>query len=128
MAFLELLTDGGWEGLKRPSLTKICHTYPTMMKLGNYTLPKEDPKIWIMWHTPWILCRSGFFHRKSANFAISRNTDIDCILTQFQDLITFFDSLKIVLINMVTILMMSTKLATLGLLKIKVFWNKFMVS
>ena len=65
--------------------------------------------------------RSGFFHRKSANFAISRNTDIDCILTQFQDLITFFDSLKIVLINMVTILMMSTKLATLGLLKIKVF-------
>ena len=64
---------------------------------------------------------SAFFHRKSANFAISRNTDIDCILTQFQDLITFFDSLKIVLINMVTILMMSTKLATLGLLKIKVF-------
>ena len=25
-------------------LPKICHTYPTMMKLGSYTLPKEDPK------------------------------------------------------------------------------------
>ena len=30
----------------------------------------------------------------------------------------------IVLINMVTILMMSEKLTTLGLLKIKVIWNK----
>ena len=27
-----------------PPLTKICHTYPTKMKLGSYTLPKEDPK------------------------------------------------------------------------------------
>ena len=25
-------------------LPKICHTYPTMMKLGSYTLPKEDPE------------------------------------------------------------------------------------
>ena len=28
---------GGWQ-------PKICLTYPTMMKLGSYTLPKEDPK------------------------------------------------------------------------------------
>ena len=34
------------------------------------------------------------------------------------------ESLKVVLINMVAILMMSTKLATLGFLEIKVFWNK----
>ena len=33
-------------------------------------------------------------------------------------------SLNIVLINMVTILMMSAKMAALGLLKINVFWNK----
>ena len=32
--------------------------------------------------------------------------------------------MKIVLINMVSVLMISAKLATLGLLKIKVFWNK----
>ena len=31
-------------GPKRPDLPKICHTYPAMMKLGSYTLPKEDPK------------------------------------------------------------------------------------
>ena len=27
-----------------PPLHKICHTYPKMMKLGSYTLAKEDPK------------------------------------------------------------------------------------
>ena len=36
----------------------------------------------------------------------------------------FLESLKIVLINMVTILMMSTKKATLGLLEITVFRSK----
>ena len=35
-----------------------------------------------------------------------------------------FESLKVVLINMVAILMMSAKLATLGFLNIKVFWKK----
>ena len=35
-----------WRGAKRPPspLPKICHSYPTMMKLGSYTLPKEDPE------------------------------------------------------------------------------------
>ena len=37
---------------------------------------------------------------------------------------TFLESLKIVLINMVTILMMSAEMVTPGLLKITVFWNK----
>ena len=27
-----------------PPLPKICHKYPTMMKLGTVILPKEDPK------------------------------------------------------------------------------------
>ena len=35
----------------------------------------------------------------------------------------FFESLKVVLKNMVTISMMSAKMATPGLLKIKGFWN-----
>ena len=37
---------------------------------------------------------------------------------------TFFEPLEIVLINMAIILKMSAKMATLGLLKVKVFWNK----
>ena len=61
-------------GQKGP-LPKICHEYPTMMKLG------EDPKnIWITWHNPWVLLTSEFFYRKSADLVISRNTDIDYIL------------------------------------------------
>ena len=40
---------------------------------------------------------------------------------QFLILLTFFESLKIFLINMLTFLMTSAKLATPGLLKIKVF-------
>ena len=63
------------------------------------------------------------FHRKPANFAISRNTDIDCILIHNFSL-TFFECLKIIMIKMVTVLMMSAKVGTLVLLKIKVLKNK----
>ena len=38
----------------------------------------------------------------------------------------FFESLKIVLINMVTILLMLAKMATLGLVEIKVFLKNVM--
>ena len=31
-------------GAKRPFHPKICHTYPTMMKLGSYSLPKKIQK------------------------------------------------------------------------------------
>ena len=41
--------------------------------------------------------------------------------TQFLIFVTFFESLKIVLINIVTILRMPAKMATLGLLEIRVF-------
>ena len=41
--------------------------------------------------------------------------------TKFLILLSFLESLKIVLIKKVTILMMSTKLATSGVLKITVF-------
>ena len=39
-------------------------------------------------------------------------------------LLTFFKSLNIFLINMATVLMISAKMTTPGLLQIKVFWNK----
>ena len=104
----------------------MCHTYLAMMKLGSYTLPKTDPKnIWITWDIPWVLLTSAIFHQKSANFAISRNKCIDCIFdTKFSVLLTFLESFKIVLIRKVTIFMMSAKMATPGLLKITIFWNK----
>ena len=44
--------------------------------------------------------------------------------TEFLIILDFLHSLKICLINLVIILMMSAKMATQGLLKITVFWNK----
>ena len=65
-----------------PSLKTI--TICSTMKLGSFSLPKEDPKnMWITWHIPWILLTSAFIHWKSAIFAISRNADIDSILIHY---------------------------------------------
>ena len=113
-------------GGKKPPLPKMCHAYLTMMKLGSYTLPKTDPKnIWITWDIPWVLVTSGILHQKSANFAISRKYMYRLHFdTKFLVLLTFLESLKIVLIRKVTIFMISAKMATPGLLKITIFWNK----
>ena len=68
-------------GGEKPPLPKICHTYPTMIKLGTVIpYPKKIQKIYESRDTQGVLLTSEFFYRKSANFAISRNTDIDCIL------------------------------------------------
>ena len=67
-------------GQKGP-LPKICHTYPTVMKLGTVIpYPKRSKKYMNLVTLPLSSAEISIFHRKSANFAISRNTDIDCIL------------------------------------------------
>ena len=70
-----------WEGrAKKAPLPKICHTYPTMMKLGTLiTYQKKIQKIYKLRDT---LLESAIFW-KSVNFAVSRNTDIDCILMHY---------------------------------------------
>ena len=82
------MQDGLFRGILRmgrakyPPPSKICHTYPTMMKLGT-VIPylKKIQKIYEWCYTPPEFCwHQHFFHQKSANFVISRNTDIDCIL------------------------------------------------
>ena len=103
-------------GAKRVHLPKICHTYPIMMKLG----PKEDPKnIWITWHTPWVLLTSAFLHGKSANLLYQ---EIHLHIA-FWFIISIYFNFYWIFIdcfnNMVKILMMSPKMATPGLLKIK---------
>ena len=98
---------------------KICHTYSTMIKFGTVIpylqkIQKYMTQLLISAYIcilPW----------KSAIFVISRNTDTDCTLIVISNSNFFFESLKVVSINMVAILMMSAKLATLGLHKIKVF-------
>ena len=98
-----------------PSLLKICHSYPTMMTLGIVIpyLKKVQKNKFKSLDTRCAEI-SILFHQKSANFAISRNTDTDCILTlhcifhlhcRLHFALTSFESLKILLINMVTTLM-----------------------
>ena len=109
----------GWA--KRSPSLKSAHISDNDKTWHSYTLLKEDPKnIWITWHLPWVLLIWAFFQRKSANFAILQNTDRLHFGASFLILLTFFESLKIVLINMVTIFMMSAKMAALSLHKIKV--------
>ena len=75
----------GWSSPPPPkkNLSHISYNDETWHSYTSYTLPKNDPKnIWITWHTPWVPLTSAIFHWKSANFAISRNTCIDCILIQ----------------------------------------------
>ena len=42
MGFFGAADDEG--GAIKAPFPKICDTYPTMMKPGSYTLPKEDPR------------------------------------------------------------------------------------
>ena len=117
-----LLTDGGD---KRSTLPKICHTYSKMMKLGTVIpyLKKTQKYMNYVTH-PLISDDIIIFHWKSVNFAIKNYRCRLCFGPQFLILLTFFESLKI----MVTILIMSAKLAALGLLKIRYFEIKFMTS
>ena len=68
-------------GGKKPSpqnLSRLSYNDETWL---SYTLPKENSKnLWITWHTFCVLLTSAFLYQKLGNLALSRNTDIDCIL------------------------------------------------
>ena len=96
-AFLRLLTDEG-EGGKNVHPSKICHTFPTMMKLGTgisylkKTYKSRDTPLEFCWHQQFSTSR------KSAIFVIPRNTDIACILIHnFKGLKVVSQVLKVVL-------------------------------
>ena len=63
--------------LPTPSLKSVAHILQ-WWNLAQLYLTKERPKKCIN-HVkqPWVLLASTFFHKKSANFATSRNTGID---------------------------------------------------
>ena len=98
-----------------------------MMKFGKVKLyVNKIQKIYINHVThPLISADISIFSPETDNFGYIKKCRYRLHFnTKFLILLTFFESLKVVLINMVAILMMSAKLATLGLLKIKIFRNK----
>ena len=108
-------TAHGWGGEQKvPTLKPVTHH--TMMKFGT-VLPYHK-KLYIYIYesrdTPLAFC--WYQHFFTGNQLI--------LLYEEIQLKTFFEFLKTVLTSMVTILMMSAKMPTLGLLKTKVFWNK----
>ena len=93
---LELLNinsiqDGSFRGCSRMgvgpkgTLPKMCRTYPAKIKLCmviNYL--KKTKKIYGSQDSPLRFCwHQHFFRRKSENFALSENTNIDCILVHY---------------------------------------------
>ena len=113
----------GGGGQKDPTLPKICHTYPTMMKLDSYTLPIDDAEnIRITWQSPWVLLTSAFLPKISKFCYIKKYWYRLHFDTLFPILLTVLEIFF--LISLVKILMMSAKMATPSLLEIMVFWNK----
>ena len=104
---------------------QICYTYPTIMKFVT-VIPHLKKIQKYMNHVTHPL--------SSIDISISLEISKFCYIKKYRHglpfdtffliLLTFLESLNIFLINMVTILMMSAKLAKRNLLKIKVFWNK----
>ena len=60
-----------------------------------------------MWHNPWLILTSLLFLPESSKFVL-----------------TFIESTKVALVNMISIFTMSTKLATQSLVKIKWLGNE----
>ena len=79
MGFLEAAL--GTKGSESPPLHENFHTCPEIMKLGT-VIPylKTIQKIYQSMTHPLSSGDISTFFRKSTNFAISRNTDIYCIL------------------------------------------------
>ena len=90
---------------------KLITVIPYVKKIQKY-----------MNHVTHHLSSAGIsiFQRKSENFAMSRNTDMNCILTRNFFFFNFFFLFFKDCFDKHGY-MMSAKMATLGLLKIKVF-------
>ena len=115
----------GWKA-KVPHFSKICHTYPTTMNPGT-VLPclKKTPKKYRSPNTPFEFCQHQNFFTRNQQTLLYQEIQIlipfwYIIFNYFNFFCVFKDKF---LINMVITLMMSVKVANLGLLKIKAFLN-----
>ena len=75
-------------------------------------------------HTTWVFLKSACFHQKSANFVISRNKDIDCMVIHNYIPFNFSWLFKDIFNKPCYNFDDASEMTTLGLLKILVFRNK----
>ena len=106
-----------------PLLRKICHIYLTMMKLAT-VIPylKKIQKIYESHDTSLSSADVSIFLLEISKVCYIKKYRYRLHFdTEFLTILTFLESSEVALINMVKILMMSAKMATPGLLKMKVF-------
>ena len=121
------IQDGLFRGCSRmggtlfgPTIPKICHTYPMQWwNLAQLYLTQIRSKKYMNHVThPLSSADISIFSPKISKFCyIKKSTYILDFDTWFLFSLTLLESLVIVLINMVTILMISAKITTPGLLK-----------
>ena len=113
---------GGGGRQKRPSIPKICHTSYNEETWHSYILFEEDPRKYTNHVTHLFSSASiSIFSLEINNFHYVRKYRYTSNFnTWFLILFTFFESIKVFLINMFAVLMTSAKMATLGLLTEKV--------
>ena len=115
------------EGQKSPSLKSVTY----ILQWWNLAL------LYLTWRTSKKYINHARHSLSLAGISIfSLEIDIFCYIKKYRCRLHFdtylinfwyilFESLKVAIIIIVSILMMSAKLATLGLLKLKLFWNKY---
>ena len=124
--FLGLLTNGrGQKYPPLPPLLKICHTYSAMMKLGAVIYYLKNSKNYMkhVAHPLSFVDISQFSPEISKFCYVKKYIHRLHFDTKLLILLTFLESLRIFLIRKVTILMMSLKITTPDLLKIKYVHN-----
>ena len=122
-AFFGLLKDG-W-GQKRPlSLKSVTHILQWWNLAQLYHTQRRSKKFMNHVRHPLNSAGISIFSSEIRKFCYIKKQRYRLHLsTYFLILLVFLKSLKICLINQVVILMMSSKMGTLDLLKITVFWN-----
>ena len=98
------------------------HTYSTIMKLGSVIPYLKISKKYMNHVThPSSSAERSIFSPEFSKSLYIKNQIYIVFWYIISNFLNFFVSLKVVLINIVTILMISAEMFTLGLLKIKVF-------
>ena len=123
MGFLGLFTDEA--GPKRPPLPKICHTYPTMMKPGT-VIPyvKKIQKMYASRDTPLEFYWGQHNFTRNQQILLYQEIQIQIAIWYIiSNSFNFFWVFKNCFNELGYNLMKSAKMAALGLLKIKAFWN-----